>query len=107
MSYTVTSGFEDLDGTCEITGDAITSYTSNTLGAATIEKLTGTGLHAKLTFIVGEGKNREESKYHVHATASGGNFSGHAKDKDDFSDTEEPWAATATGVEPVVAAKGV
>lgn len=108
MPYTVTSGFADLDGTCEIdtSDNEITSYTSNNLGTATsIDPLSGPGLHAKVTFTVVVGPGQENKyKYHIHASPSGTTYSGHAKDKDDDTGTEEPWAATATG-EPAVAAK--
>jgi hypothetical protein len=104
MSYTVSCGFTDLSGTCEInSSNEVTSY-SCSLGTPTIEQLGGTGLHCKLTFTVGTPPNQTTETYHIHANPSGTGYSGHAKDKDGFSDTEETWAATSTG-EPAVAAK--
>lgn len=89
-SYSTTSGFADLVGTCEITGDDCTSYTSNTLGAGTVTNLgSGSNLNFRVSF---EGVSRQ---YVIIADANGSGFSGNANDNGP-QEGEESWAATAT-----------
>ncbi len=97
MSYTTTSGFSDLVGSCEITGTNVTSYTSNTQGTVTPENLGGPNLHFKVKF------DAVTHPYVINANASGNGFSGNAKDKDGLTDAEETWAATATAAEAAYA----
>ena len=94
MSYTTTSGFPDLDGSCEISGDNVTSYYSDTRGTGTVRNLGGTGLRFIVSF---SGVPRP---YVINATANGaGNgFDGNANDNGP-EEGEEEWAATATRAE--------
>ena len=91
MSYSTTSGFTDLVGTCEISGDDVTSYTSDTRGAGTVTNLGGSNLNFRVSFA---GVTRP---YVITATANGaGNgFSGRANNNSP-EEAEETWAATAT-----------
>lgn len=100
-TYGTTSGHSDLNGSCEITGVAITEYKSKKLGKATkIEnKGSGTHLHTIVSF------PGLKKPYTIKATKNGlGNFDGNADD--DEVAAEETWAATATAGEPAAAAKG-
>jgi hypothetical protein len=98
MSYQTTSGFSDLVGSCEISGDNVTSYNSNTRGPGTVTNLGGTGLKFRVSF---SGVTRP---YVIHANASptGNGFSGNAND-DGPEQGEETWAATATASESAYA----
>ena len=95
--FNTSSGFSDLDGYCDITGVAINTYHSNTLGDATNidNKGSGSDLHTKVTFASAKPFTIKAKKN------TSGDFSG---DADDKGKTEETWAATATG-EPAAAAK--
>ena len=86
-TYATSSAFAVLDGTCEIdsNGDC-TSYTSNSLGPATVLNL-GNGCF-EVRF---PGPNET---YVICARPNGTGFSGTAKEKGN-GDGEEAWAATA------------
>ncbi len=90
-SYSTTSGFSDLVGTVEITGDDVTSYTSDTKGAGTFTNLGGSNLNFRVSFT---GVTRQ---YVIVASANsaGNGFSGNANDNGP-EETEETWAATAS-----------
>jgi hypothetical protein len=91
MSYSTTSGFSDLVGTCEISDDDVTSYTSDTKGSGTVTNLGGANLNFRVSFA---GVARQ---YVITATANGaGNgFSGKANNGGP-EESEETWAATAS-----------
>ena len=94
MSYTTTSGFSDLIGSCEISGDNVDSYYSNSKGTGTVTNLGGTGLKFRVSF---SGVPRP---YVIRANANptGNGFDGKAND-DGPEEGEETWAATATRAE--------
>ena len=98
----------DLDGTCTIVNDECTSYTSNTLGAATNITNTGSGtnLKFKVTF-TNPNAPPPTLKFSVDANLSGTNYDGNAGEDDDIAGTpEDPWVATATQAQPAVSGKG-
>ena len=96
MSYNVTSGFSDLDGTCEISGNDCTSYTSTAKGTGTVNNIgSGSTLNFQVSF------SGVTHPYVVTASASGTGYSGNASHGNKRQD--ESWAATAT---QVVAASG-
>lgn len=98
MALTTTSGYSILNGTCEISGNTCTSYTSTSNGAGTISSLPSTPgftLHFSVSFT---GVARP---YHIKANASGDDYTGEANDG--VKRQDETWAATAT--QPAVAAK--
>jgi hypothetical protein len=90
-SYTTNSGFDDLDGTMEVTNNNVDSYTSTSKGAGEVTNLGGTGLNFNVRFT---GVTRT---YHVTATANaaGTGFSGNA-DNNGPELGEESWSATAS-----------
>jgi hypothetical protein len=93
MSYTTTSGFSDLVGSCEISGDNVTSYYSDARGTGTVTNLGGSGLRFRVSF---SGVPRP---YVINANANGaGGFDGNANDNGP-EEAEESWAATATKAE--------
>lgn len=95
MSYTTTSGFPDLVGSCEISGNNVTSYYSDTRSTGTVTNLGGSsGLRFKVSF---SGVPRP---YVIHANANptGNGFDGTAND-DGPEEGDETWAATATRAE--------
>jgi hypothetical protein len=96
MSYSTTSGFSDLVGSCEISNNNVTSYTSNSKGAGTVTNLGGSNLNFRVSF---SGVTRP---YVIVASANPGanGFSGNANN-DGPEEAEETWAATATAPEPV------
>lgn len=109
----------NLNGTCVITGNQITSYDSTNLGPAKNINNTGSGsnLVVKLEFEVETNnpspppaKIKTKYKYDIGASPSGNNYSGGAgvdtgiEPGIDPVDPPDPWTATAIG-EPVVAAK--
>jgi len=99
MGYTTTSGFSDLDGSCEITGNNCSSYNSTARGAGTVTNKGGPGLHFHVNF------SGVTHPYVIHATARGTGYSGNAQDNSD-GDAEESWAAAATAVQEAVAGAG-
>ena len=98
MSYITTSGFSDLVGSCEISGNNVTSYYSDTRGTGTVTNLGGTNLNFRVSFA---GVTRP---YVIHAVGNGaGNgFSGNANNNGP-EEGEETWAATATKPEAAYA----
>src|SRR6476660_884002 len=94
MSYTTTSGFSDLVGSCEISGNNVSSYYSDTRGTGTVANLGGSGLKFRVSF---SGVPRP---YVIRANANptGNGFNGNAND-DGPEEGEETWAATATRAE--------
>ena len=104
-TYTVTSGFADLAGSCDIdSSDNCTSYTSTNLGAATRIQNLGSGSSGVFFQVDLPGSG---NVYTINAPSDGTGFSGQANNGNAElrpTDTDEPWAATATQ-EPAVAAK--
>lgn len=99
-SYNVTSGFPDLNGSCEIDGDDCTSYTSNNLGAGTVRNIGGPSTLMFQVNFPGPG-----NLYTIGANSNGSGYSGEASNGgENVRDIDEPWAASAT--QPAVAAKG-
>jgi hypothetical protein len=89
-SYSTTSGFADLVGSCEITDDDCTSYTSDTKGAGTVTNLgSGSNLNFRVSFV---GVTRP---YVIIANSDGSGFSGNANNNGP-EEGEDSWAATAT-----------
>lgn len=97
MTYSTTSGFADLNGSCEISNDVVISYTSDIRGAGTVTPLGGPNLHFKVSF---SGVARP---YVINANYVGGSgFSGTANNNGP-EEGEESWAATATAPEAAYA----
>ena len=96
MGYTTSSGYSDLDGSCEISGNDCTSYTSTNKGTGTV---TNIGSSSNLVFQVQFGSDRP---YTITASASsskaGTSYSGSASHGQKRAD--ESWTATATQVDP-------
>ena len=95
MSYTTTSGFPDLDGSCEISGNNVDSYYSNTKGPGTVTPLPGSSL---LKFKVSFAGVRRPYVIRADANPTGNGFIGTAND-DGPEEGDETWAATATKAE--------
>jgi len=98
MGYTTSSGYSDLDGSCEISGNDCTSYTSTNKGTGSV---TNIGSGSNLIFQVRFGSDPQP--YTITASPSsskaGTSYSGtasHGRKR-----TDEPWTATATQVDPV------
>jgi hypothetical protein len=96
MTYSTTSGFADLNGSCEISNDDVISYTSDIRGAGTVSPQGGPNLHFKVSFA---GVARP---YVITANYAGGGFSGRANNGGP-EEGEESWAATATAPEAAYA----
>jgi len=90
-SYAVSSGFADLNGTCDIVGKNCTSYVSSLLGAGTVTNKPGPNLHFHVKF------PGVSHPFVIHANSSGSGYNGTASDQED-GNTEESWAATAVSV---------
>ena len=93
-SYDTTSGFDDLIGSIEVTGDDVTSYTSDIRGMGSVQNLGGPGLNFNVTFA------QVARPYHVRATADpkGNGYTGTANNGGPTAG-QESWTATAsTGV---------
>ena len=104
--YTTTSGFPTLNGSCVLNGSDCESYNSNTLGPATNVQNQGGPF---LSFVVQWNNVNPVQTYRVSAGPDPAidGWSGNADNGNDkYSQTEEPWAATAVTVEPAAAAKG-
>lgn len=111
MSFTITSGYSILSGTCDISGTTVSNYINSSNVTGTVSAMpseTGWTLHFKVTFNSppppGGGKPSAPQTFVIKANPSGKNYSGHAKHGS--KRTDESWAATASGVEPAVSAKG-
>ena len=90
-SYLASSGFADLNGTCDIVGKNCTKYVSSTKGAGTITNKPGPNLHFHLRF------SGVPHPYVIHANFGGSGYNGTAQDQED-GNTEEAWTATAVSV---------
>ena len=90
-SYHASSGFADLNGTCDIVGKNCTKYVSSTKGTGTVTNKPGPNLHFHVHF------TGVPHPYVIHANLSGSGYNGTAKDQED-GNTEENWAATAVSV---------
>ena len=85
------TGISILNGTMEAANGNVSSYTSSSAGAGTVNN-TGNS-STKLAFTVQfAGSNR---RYPVTANPAGTGFSGNANDNG-IMDSEDPWTATAT-----------
>ena len=111
MSYTITSGYSILAGSCDIDGTTVSNYNSTNNGLLTVTPMPAErewNLHFKVTYNppppAGGGKPAAPQVYVIKANLSGKNYSGHAKHGS--KKTDESWAAAASGVEPAVSAKG-
>jgi hypothetical protein len=100
MSYTTTSGFSDLVGSCEISGNNVTSYYSDTRGTGTVTNLGGGG--SNLNFRVSFTGVTRPYVIHANANGAGNGFAGNANDNGP-EEGEETWAATATAAEAAYA----
>src|SRR6185295_854337 len=96
-TYNTTSGISDLDGSCVISSNDCTSYTSTSKGAGTVTNLGGSGLNFNVTFT---GVTRT---FHITAAPNGTGYSGNANAGK--KRTSETWAATATQIQPHAAGK--
>lgn len=82
-TYSTSSGFSDLDGTCEISDDDVKSYTSNTLGPARVKNNgSSLSLNFRLKFDSGD-------VYGILATGDVYSFNGTAAHTG--SPNDEPW----------------
>ncbi|MEP7214410.1 MAG: hypothetical protein ABI791_15140 [Acidobacteriota bacterium] len=88
-NYNTHSGFGDLNGTMSVTDDNVDTYTSTTLGAATVHNLGGTGLSFNLSF------STPPKNYHINATPNNGGFSGSANNNGPDAG-QDSWTATAS-----------
>ena len=96
MTYSTTSGFDDLIGSCEISNDVVISYTSDIRGAGTVTPQGGPNLHFKVSFA------DVARPYEIKANYAGGGFSGRANNGGP-QEGDESWAATATAPEEAYA----
>jgi hypothetical protein len=92
-NYTTNSGFNVLDGSMVVSGNDVTSYTSNSNGVCGVRNNGGNGLNFNVTV---PGVQRT---YHIIASASGTGYSGTANDGSAIA-TQDTWTATATTGKP-------
>ena len=101
-TYRTSSGFADLDGSCEIDGRELKSYTSTILGKGEVHNTPG----PPMNFTVQWPNADPPRRYVIMASPEPDGFRGDANDGGG-EQIEEPWAATAITARPVVAGQGV
>ena len=89
-NYITSSGFSDLNGTMVAANDNVSSYTSTTLGAGSVQNTGGSGLDFNVSFAT-----RPTRVYHINSNISGNGFSGSANNNGPEAD-QQTWEATAT-----------
>ena len=99
MGYTTSSGYSDLDGSCEISGNDCTSYTSTSKGQTVTPRNIGSGSNLIFQVTFPPDTHPYTITASPRSTKAGGGYSGHASHGQ--KRTDEPWTATATQVDPV------
>jgi len=100
-TYTTSSGFSDLKGSMVVTNNNADSYTSDTLGTVTPQKVGGAGLNFNVRFT----SVTPPRTYNIRSTANanGNGYSGNANNNRPAAG-EESWSATATTADAVTSA---
>jgi len=88
-NYNTSSGFSDLNGSMVTDGDDVTSYTSTTRGAGTVNNVGGSGLHFNVSF------SGVPQRYNINASANDNGYNGKANNNGP-AEAEEVWTATAS-----------